>query len=94
MKKGGADQRRFLCEGVVGDIRVCYNISTKRNGGVLMIKFIKRNKIISAFGAIAVLISVSYAITYNMPDYFGIESWYSLFNNISISYIALYLSYN
>ena len=60
---------------------------------MLMIKFIKRNKIISAFGAIAVLISVSYAITYNMPDYFGIESWYSLFNNISISYIAALIFY-
>lgn len=58
-----------------------------------MIKFIKRNKIISAFGAISILISVSYAITYNMPDYFGIESWYSLFNNISISYIAALIFY-
>lgn len=58
-----------------------------------MIKFIKRNKIISVFGAISILISVSYAITYNMPDCFGIESWYSLFNNISISYIAALIFY-
>lgn len=28
-----------------------------------------------------------------MPDYFGIESWYSLFNNISISYIAALIFY-
>lgn len=58
-----------------------------------MIKFIKRNAIISFFGLISVVISASYAITYNMPDYFGIESWYSLFNNISISYIAALVFY-
>lgn len=58
-----------------------------------MIKFIKRNKIISVFGTISILISVSYAITYNMPDYFGIEGWYSLFSNISISYIAALVFY-
>lgn len=56
-------------------------------------KFIKRNAIISFFGLISVVISASYAITYNMPDYFGIESWYSLFNNISISYIAALIFY-
>lgn len=28
-----------------------------------------------------------------MPDYFGIENWYSLFNNISISYIAALIFY-
>lgn len=58
-----------------------------------MIKFIKRNTIISVFGFISAAISISYAITYNMPDYFGIESWYSLFNNISISYIAALIFY-
>jgi len=58
-----------------------------------MIKFIKRNAIISLFGVISIAISVSYAVTYNMPDYFGIESWYSLFNNISISYIAALIFY-
>lgn len=58
-----------------------------------MIKFIKRNAIISFFGLISIVISASYAITYNMPDYFGIESWYSLFNNISISYIAALIFY-
>ena len=57
---------------------MCYNIvyKDKLGGDALMIKLIKRNKIISVFGAISILISVSYAITYNMPDYFGIESWY------------------
>ena len=44
-------------------------------------------------GLVSILITVSYAITYNMPDYFGIESWYSLFNNISISYIAALIFY-
>lgn len=58
-----------------------------------MIKFIKRNTIISIFGFISILISVSYAITYHMPDYFNIENWYSLFNNISISYIAALIFY-
>ena len=58
-----------------------------------MKKFLKRNFIISIFGFISVLITASYAITYNMPDYFGIESWYSLFNNISISYIAALIFY-
>ena len=28
-----------------------------------------------------------------MPDYLGIESWYSLLNNISISYIAALIFY-
>lgn len=58
-----------------------------------MIKFIKRNFIISIFGLVSVLISFSYAITYYMPDCFGIENWYSLFNNLSISYIAALIFY-
>lgn len=53
-----------------------------------VIKFYKKNKAISNIGVIALVISLSYAITYNMPDYFGIESYYSLVNNICISYIA------
>ena len=58
-----------------------------------MKRFIKKNTIISILGLVSILITVSYAITYNMPDYFGIESWYSLFNNISISYIAALIFY-
>lgn len=58
-----------------------------------MKKFIKKNKTISLFGFISICISVSYAVTYNMPDYFGIEGWYSLLNNISISYIAALIFY-
>ncbi len=58
-----------------------------------MKKFIKRNTIISIFGLVSVLIAISYAITYNMPDYFNIESWYLLFTNISISYIAAFIFY-
>lgn len=58
-----------------------------------MKEFIKRNILISTFGFISVVIVISYAITYNMPDYFGIEGWYSLFNNISISYIAALIFY-
>lgn len=54
----------------------------------MMKKFIQKNTLISILGFISILISISYAITYKMPDYFGIEGWYSLFNNISISYIA------
>ena len=58
-----------------------------------MKKFIKRNVLISIFGLISAVIVISYAITYHMPDYFGIEGWYSLFNNISISYIAALIFY-
>ena len=58
-----------------------------------MIEFIKKNKIISLFAIISILIAVSYAIMYSMPDYYGIEGWYSLFNNISISYIAAVIFY-
>lgn len=58
-----------------------------------MQKFIKKNTIISIFGLVSILIAVSYAVTYNMPDYFGIEGWYSLLNNISISYIAALIFY-
>ena len=50
--------------------------------------FFNRYKIISILGIVTIAICVSYCITYRMPDYFGIEAWYSLLNNISISYIA------
>lgn len=50
--------------------------------------FTQKHKFLSLFGGIAIVIVLSYAITYNMPDYLGIEGWYSLANNISISYIA------
>lgn len=53
-----------------------------------IIEFYKRNKAISIIGVVAFGISISYAITYNMPDYFGIEPYYALANNICISYIA------
>lgn len=53
-----------------------------------VIKFYKKNKGISRIGIIALIVSVSYALTYNMPDYLGIEPIYSFFNNVSISYIA------
>lgn len=53
-----------------------------------IIEFSKKNKAISIFGVVAFGISISYAITYNMPDYFGIEPYYALANNICISYIA------
>lgn len=58
-----------------------------------MKKFIKRNTIISIFGFISLFIALSYAITYDMPDYWGIESWFSFFNNLSISYIAALIFY-
>lgn len=53
-----------------------------------LIKFFEKNKAISKIGLVALAVSISYAITYNMPDYFGIEGYYSLANNICISYIA------
>lgn len=53
-----------------------------------VIEFYKKNKAISNIGIVAIIISISYAITYNMPDYFGIEPYYALANNICISYIA------
>lgn len=55
--------------------------------------FIKRNRILSRLGLISILISISYAVTFHMPDYFGVEGWYSLLNNISISYIAALVFY-
>ena len=53
-----------------------------------MQSFKKVYKTIFIIGICAIIISISYAITYYMPDYLGIEGWYSLLNNISISYIA------
>lgn len=53
-----------------------------------LLKFYKRNKAISNIGIVALAISFSYAILYNVPDYLGIEAYYSLLNNICISYIA------
>lgn len=47
-----------------------------------------KNKEISKIGIVAFIISCSYMITYNMPDYFGIEPFYSWLNNLAIGYIA------
>lgn len=58
-----------------------------------MKRFYKENTVIFWLGIISALLSASYAITYNMPDYFGIEGWYSLLNNISISYLAALVFY-
>ena len=56
----------------------------------LMKRFIEKikhfcfsNKEISIIGIMCILISVSYMITYNMPDYFGIEPFYSWLNNLA-----------
>ena len=51
-------------------------------------KFYRKNKEISKIGIVAFIISCSYMATYNMPDYFGIEPFYSWLNNLAISYIA------
>lgn len=53
-----------------------------------IIKFYTKNKKISKIGFVALAICISYIAIYNMPDYFGIESFYSFLNNISISYLA------
>lgn len=58
-----------------------------------MKEFIKENALIFWLGVVSALLSVSYALTYNMPDYFGIEGWYSLLNNISVSYLAALVFY-
>ncbi len=56
-------------------------------------KFYKANKEICHIGIVALVISLSYACTYYMPDYLGIEPFYSFFNNLSISYIAAMFFY-
>lgn len=53
-----------------------------------MRKFAKIHKKLFGIGCVSFIIVISYAVTYNMPDYFGIEGWYSLANNLSISYLA------
>lgn len=58
-----------------------------------MRKFIKDNVLIFWIGVASTLISVSYAVTYYMPDCYGIESWYSLLNSLSISYLAALVFY-
>ena len=58
-----------------------------------IIIFYKKNKAISNLGIIMLIISFSYAITYNMPDILGIEAYYSLLNNICISYVAALIFY-
>lgn len=54
-------------------------------------KFVKEYLIISILLLICIAINISYAVTYYMPYYFGIEGWYSLINNISISYVAAFV---
>ena len=51
-------------------------------------QFYLTNKGISIIGIISVMISMSYVLTYKMPDYFGIEPLYAWLNSIAISYIA------
>lgn len=58
-----------------------------------IIKFYLKNKKISNIGIVALAICISYIITYNMPDYLGIEPFYSFLNNISISYLAAVIFY-
>jgi len=50
--------------------------------------FYVKNKWISRIGIVSLIISLSYVIIYDMPDYFGIEPIYAFLNNVSISYIA------
>lgn len=56
-----------------------------------MYNFVKKYKAIFAFAVISVLIVILYAITYNLPDYFHLEGWYVLLNNLAISYIAAFI---
>ena len=58
-----------------------------------MKRFIENNILIFWLGVLSAIISISYAITYNMPDYFGIEGWYSLLNNLAIGYLAALIFY-
>lgn len=58
-----------------------------------VIKFWEKNRIITIIGIVAAFISVTYCITYDMPDYFGIEAWFAFLNNLSISYIAAFIFY-
>ncbi len=51
-------------------------------------QFFLADKGISIIGIISVMISISYVLTYKMPDYFGIEPIYAWLNNIAISYVA------
>ncbi len=51
-------------------------------------QFFLSNKGISIIGILSVMISMSYVLTYKMPDYFGIEPLYVWINNIAISYVA------
>ena len=44
--------------------------STMFNG---IIEFYTKNKKINKIGFVALAICISYIVTYNMPDYFGIE---------------------
>lgn len=55
--------------------------------------FYIKNRKISNIGFVALAVCISYIVTYNMPDYFGIEPIYSFFNNISISYLAAVIFY-
>lgn len=51
-------------------------------------RFYLTNRGISRIGVISIFISLSYMLTYKMPDYFGIEPLYAWLNNIAISYVA------
>lgn len=57
-------------------------------------RFIKRNKVLFALLVIAVSITLSYYITYDMPEIIpGIEKWYKLSSDLSIGVIINFIFY-
>lgn len=75
-----------------------YNICDyKCENGVLMKKvfaFMSKNKWITAFFFVSVLIIVSYILTMDLPEVFnGAEKWYNLFFQLSVGYIINFMFY-
>ena len=57
-------------------------------------RFVKRNKVLFILFVIAVSITLSYYITYDMPEIIpGIEKWYKLSSDLSIGVIINFIFY-
>ena len=56
-------------------------------------KSISKDTVIFIIGIVALLIIITYAAIFYMPDYFHIEGWFSMLTNIAISYVAAVFFY-
>lgn len=78
--------------------KIYYNTCDYKCDGVVQMKkivaFMSKNKWITVFFFVSVLIIVSYILTMDLPEVFhGAEKWYNLFFQLSVGYIINFMFY-